>query len=178
MKMKYITEALKRIWQKVKQMKYVPLAALLGIILIALPKGEDEKAAENTWEKETYFSLEEEELRMSRALAKIDGAGKVAVVLTVRSTGKSVIAQDTESYTVQEDGEMRMESSEKAVIVSGDSRIESPVVIQTVFPIYQGALVIAEGAGNAETRLQLTKAIANLTGLGTDKISVVKMKSS
>ena len=47
-----------------------------------------------------------------------------------------------------------------------------------MYPEYLGALIVAEGAGNAETKLKLTQAVAALTGLSTEKITVVKMKSS
>ena len=36
--------------------------------------------------------------------------------------------------------------------------------------------LVAQGAGNAAVRLELVNAVSALLGLGTDKISVVKMK--
>lgn len=173
-----VPEALKRLWEKVKQIKYVLIVVFVGIVLILLPKNEKAEQANSDGLEESGFSLQAEEKRIACALSEIDGAGKVNVVLTVQSTGETVVAQDTESYLLQEDGETRQENSSEAVIVSEGSQKEAPVTLKVIFPEYQGALVVAEGADNAKTRLHLTQAVANLTGLSTDKISVVKMKSS
>ena len=53
-----------------------------------------------------------------------------------------------------------------------------PSVEQVLPPEYLGALVVAEGADNAAVRLELLRAVAGLTGLGTDRITVAKMKNS
>lgn len=43
-------------------------------------------------------------------------------------------------------------------------------------PVYQGALIVCSGAGSASVRLAVVDAVADLTGLGADQISVIKMK--
>ena len=178
MERKNMPEALRKIWGFLKKNKYVMVVILLGIVLISLPKDREETARETEKSSSVTFSLSEEEKRIADALSEIDGAGKVTVVLTVRSTGETVVAKDTESYILQEDGESRQEESSSVVTVSEGSQKESPVTIEGIYPEYQGALVIAEGADNAETRLSLTQAVADLTGLSTEKITVVKMKNS
>jgi len=178
MKMKNMPEALRKIWEFLKKNKYVLIVVAVGLILIMLPKNDGEQLQETAIHSQEGFSLSEEEKRISEALSEIDGAGKVTVVLTVRSTGETVVAQDTESYVLQEDGESRQEVSSSAVIVSEGSQKESPVTVKVIYPEYQGALVVAEGAGDAEIRLRLTQAVADLTGLSSEKITVVKMKSS
>ena len=40
----------------------------------------------------------------------------------------------------------------------------------------QGCVVVCEGADSPEVRLEVTNAVAAYTGLGSDKISVMKMK--
>jgi membrane peptidoglycan carboxypeptidase len=44
------------------------------------------------------------------------------------------------------------------------------------WPRFTGALIVCEGAGNASVRLALTQAVASLTGLTADRITVVKGK--
>lgn len=39
-----------------------------------------------------------------------------------------------------------------------------------------GAVVVCEGAGSAEVRLCITRAVSAYTGLSSDKIAVIKMK--
>lgn len=41
---------------------------------------------------------------------------------------------------------------------------------------HSGAVVLCDGAGNAAVRLAVTNAVASYTGLGCDKIQVMKMK--
>ena len=53
----------------------------------------------------------------------------------------------------------------------------TPVVRKTLYPVYQGAVVVCEGAERAAVRLAIVEAVSSLTGLGSDKISVIKMKS-
>lgn len=171
-------EAFGKIWEFIKKSKYVLAVLFVGLVLILLPKENEEKLQENTSRLSREFSLSEEEMRISKALSEIDGAGKVTVVLTVKSSEETVIAKNTESYALQEEGETRQETSTSVVIISEGSQKEAPVTVQVIYPEYQGALVVAEGAENAEIRLRLTQAISDLTGLSSEKITVVKMKSS
>jgi stage III sporulation protein AG len=46
---------------------------------------------------ETGFSVTELEEKLEAALSKIDGAGKVKVILTVRSSTEQILAEDRES---------------------------------------------------------------------------------
>ena len=39
-----------------------------------------------------------------------------------------------------------------------------------------GAIVVCQGGDNATVRLAIIEAVSNVTGLGADKISVLKMK--
>ncbi len=179
MDIKNVPEAFKKVWEKVKSIKYVLIVVLVGLVLIILPDSTEKKQTANSEEskKVTEFSLSEEEIRIAEALSEIDGAGNVRVVLSVCSSEEKIIAVDTESYTLQENGEKREESSVTAVIISEDGG-ESPITVRMIYPEYRGALIVAEGAGNAETRLRLVQAVADLTGLSSEKITVVKMKNS
>ena len=72
--------------------------------------------------------------------------------------------------------------------VSGDTREETtafsstqstqktPVVTKTKSAPYLGAVVVCDGADSATVRLRIMQAVSALTGLGSDKISVIKMK--
>ena len=51
-----------------------------------------------------------------------------------------------------------------------------PVERKTVYAQYRGALIVCAGADSPQVRLDLVNAVAGLTGLSTDRITVVKMK--
>ena len=47
---------------------------------------------------------------------------------------------------------------------------------QRLYPTYQGAVVVCQGAGDSRVRLRVMETVAVLTGLSSDKISVVQWK--
>jgi stage III sporulation protein AG len=181
---KRIKEPLVKMWSLLKKYKYIMVVLLVGLVLILLPTGSPaaKKDADRSADMQTAFSLSQQEDRIAAALSKIEGAGKVIVVLTLKSSEEQVIARDeSESKTSGGTGDSAENSTEKssaAVIVSAGSSNETPVTLKYIYPEYQGALIVCEGADNAAVRLQLVKAVSGLTGLGTDKISVTKMNKS
>ena len=48
------------------------------------------------------------------------------------------------------------------------------VVTRTVYPTYRGALIVCQGGDRAEVKLAVTEAVAALTGLSADRITVAK----
>ena len=76
--------------------KFVLLVILAGAALLLLPSvGEKETAAEQTAEQTSLLqSVDALERRLEAALSRMDGAGEVTVVLTVKSSGRQILAQD------------------------------------------------------------------------------------
>ena len=62
------------------------------------------------------------------------------------------------------------------MLVSDENGDQVPIVIKVDQPIYKGALIVCEGADRAAVKLDIIRAVSGLTGLGSDKISVIKMK--
>ena len=92
----------------------------------------------------------------------MEGAGKVAVLLT-ESRGGEIFYQ-TEG------------DDQRTVLVTGTDRSESGLVRTTQSPVYQGAVVVCQGADSPAVRLAVVEAVSNATGLGTDRITVLKME--
>ena len=53
---------------------------------------------------------------------------------------------------------------------------EGPLTREVTYTVYQGAVVACQGADSAQVRLEIVRAVASLTGLGSDKITVIKLK--
>lgn len=161
---------------KLLKKHWLLLAALvLGVVLLCLPGGGGEEAKSVTEaESRPEFSLEDEEKRIARALGDIAGVGEVNVVLTLKSSVEQRVARDesTRYQTLTEGYELSSESS--AVLLQGDSG-QKPVILKYVYPEYKGALIVADNV-SAALKLEITNAVAALTGLSTDKISVVPGK--
>lgn len=153
------------------QYKYVFLVILVGIVLLLLPSfgggGEkrDVTSALHT-ELPTDFDLTAMEQKLSEAISEIDGAGMARVILTLKSGARQIVAKDESSSD--------QENSSTTVVISKGSGTQDAVVLQQVYPQYQGALIICPGGGEAAVKLKVTEAVAAVTGLGAARISVCK----
>ena len=158
--MEWIRSGLK----KLGEYKYVALVALVGAVLLLWPGGgetEANTAAKPAEEAAEWSALEE---KLERALSEVEGAGEVTVVLSVAEGPRRVLARDGSA-----------EESTTSTVSKGAGSQE-PVELQTVGPVYRGALVVAQGGGDPSVCLALCRAVSALTGLGTDRITVCKGK--
>ena len=61
-------------------------------------------------------------------------------------------------------------------MISGSDRGQEGLIKQVNAPTYRGAIVVCQGADDPVVKLSITEAVSRATGLGVDKISVIKMK--
>lgn len=161
-----------------KKYRYVALVLVIGLVLLLLPWGsgeEDAPAEEPETESDTVYAARME-ARLTEMLTQIEGAGSVQVMLTLEGSGTTTYQMDVQ-YSSAADGESTQHSEErKTVILSTGSAYDEAAVVAVTYPAFQGALIICQGADSAAVRYQLVQAVAALTGLGADRITVVKMK--
>ena len=155
-----------------KKYRFAALVALAGVVLMLLPGKKDSMPDAETAEGET-FSLEETERRMAEVLGAMDGVGRVQVMLTLRSGETLSLAEDS-SATLGSGGDVRQDS--QVLTVNRGSGRQEVVVTKRMYPTYQGAVVVCQGAGNSRVRLQVMETVAVLTGLSSERISVVQWK--
>lgn len=150
--------------------KYVLLILALGLFLMWLPdSGKDppEEVTETVAAEETDLTSELEQI-----LSQIDGAGKVRVMLT-EAAGEEVYYQTDDDQSASEDSDSYRSDT---VIISDAERAQSGLVRKVDPPTYRGAIVVCQGADRPSVQLAIVEAVANVTGLGADRISVLKMK--
>ncbi|MCI2056685.1 MAG: stage III sporulation protein AG [Oscillibacter sp.] len=159
--------------------KFVGLVLLIGIVLLLWPTG-SRKSAEKTATPavlEDSDQLAQTEEKMEQILSKIDGVGELQLMLTMETSNKKQLAADTElSYSGETAAPEDYSRKSTTVVVSGENGDE-PIVTESCGPVYRGALVVCQGANRADVKLAVTQAVAALTGLGSDRISVVKCQS-
>ena len=147
--------------------KKLPLPALavlaVGALLLLMPSGTGLPTEEEEPQREEVFELEAFERRLEGVLSEISGAGETRVVLSLRSGSRQVLAQDR-----QQDGS----GASAQTVTVGSSSDRQVVPVQTVAPEFRGALVVCTGADDPKVRLEVTKAVCVLTGLGTDCVCV------
>ena len=169
------TKRLRAFWGKYG---FVLLILLAGVALLLWPtEPKSEQQQEPAEAVREAVSLTETEERMRSILSKIDGVGQLELMLTVESTQEREFLQDTElSYSGATAAPDNYTRCSEAVVLSGDGG-EEPVVVRNVGLTYRGALVVCTGGANAEVKLAVTQAVAALTGLSSDRITVVKCQS-
>ena len=157
-------------WEKLRGLwcgkQLMPALTVLaaGCLLLLIPSGSAPGyEPEESVFSETAFDLPAFEARMEQALSEIKGAGETRVVLSLDTGSRRILAQNQERDT----GGLSVET-----VTVGSGSAQNVVPVQTVAPAFRGALVVSEGAGNAQVRLELTKAVSVLTGLGSDCICV------
>ena len=158
-----------RLLDFVKQYRYAVIVVLVGVILMCLPAGKDradpELEATSEQTAVTEVCLEES---LAAILSQIKGAGKVEVLLTEAKGAETVY---------QSDSSMGGDSTRlDTVTVTDKERTQNGLVRQINPPSYQGAIVVCQGADSPSVRLAIVQAVSSVTGLGSDHITVLKMK--
>lgn len=150
--------------KKLKIMLISILSALLLLILIfSYNKPENNKT--NTNEIDLYISGLED--RLSTVLSKVEGAGKVEVVISIESGMETVLAMEN---TVK-DTEYGSEKSEKPIIVNGKT-----VVLKELYPKIVGVLIVSEGANNITVMRKIQEATVSLLNVELNQIEILTMK--
>lgn len=177
MEKKRISEGFSKLATGFQKMKYPLLILLIGAFLMLLPgKGNQKPKTETEVPAGTADPVSDCEARLENILSKIQGAGQVSVMLTVKSGEQTLYQQDTELDTDQDGtGENRRERNSTVLVSSGSSN-EEAVISQVVGPEYRGAIVVCGGADDAKVKLAVVQAVCSVTGLGADQVTVLKMK--
>lgn len=149
-----------------KKYRYAALILCLGLLLMAFPVRKSPKPAV----PEPVHPVQEVSMQQKLAdiLSRIRGAGQVQVLLTV-AKGERIVYQTDNTHSREDD-------SSHTVLVTDASHAEGGLITQTIPPEYQGAIVVCQGADDPSVRLAITEAVSKVTGLGADRIAIMKMK--
>ena len=112
------------------------------------------------------------EKRLEEMLCALHGAGQVKVMLSV-SQGEQTIYQTDSTYS---QGENNADSRTQTIVITDSDRNETGLVHQRNPPKYLGAIILSQGADDPGVKLAIVEAVGDVTGLGADKISVLKMQ--
>ena len=133
-----------------------------------------------------HSQVEQENLekRLANILGKIEGVGKVSVLITYSETSEVVAMYNEnqkESATEEADtggGTRKITEidSSKEIIYKEENGEKVPVTQKLILPKIEGAIITAEGAGNAQIKTNIIQAVEAATGLATHKIQVFTMQ--
>ncbi len=146
------------------QYRYVVIVLLAGLALMLIPGQEEETQPQAETQPQTNTTQE----ALEEILGQIDGVGRVQVMLTIAAGEQTVY-----EYNEVSSGDSLQR---EAVVITDENRAEQGLVQQVIPPVYQGAIVVCQGGDRASVRLAVVEAVASVTGLGTNQITVLKMK--
>lgn len=137
---------------------------------------EIETASDSVSTDETVKNLEE-------ILSNINGVGKVKVMLTYSQTSQTIplynqdsSEKNTEETDTQGGTRKVTETDTKTEIIYKEENGEKiPITQSIISPKIEGAIITAEGAGNATVKTNIIQAVEAVTGVATHKIQVFEM---
>ena len=191
--------------KKIKKPKKDQLLILLlfGVLLLVIaipsepkkeknPQGEEDghngealKGTEEAFSESSYERQQEE--RLKEVLQKVEGVGRVEVMITLQSSSEKVVEKDapSRSQRVEEadsQGGNRItqenEREETTVYEENGDGKRTPYVVQELEPRVEGMIVIAEGGGNAQVKQNILEAVEALFPVEAHKIKIMKMEGS
>ena len=171
-----IPESIKSFLQKYR---YFFIMILIGLIFLIVPTTEKDTKT-STERAELTFSVDVLQNKIEKMLSKSEGVGRVEVLLTLKSGMEHIYAEEARVTLDRQENEAQFDyhedSDKRPSVISGDSGVETPVLVKQIYPEFLGATVICDGAENATVRKLISEAISALTGIGSDKIAILKMK--
>ena len=149
--------------------KFALLIVAVGLFLMVTPmemKEDTQSSGPVTVEPE--LTMDE---RLTRILGQIQGVGKVQVMITEQTGSENVYQTDDER--TEGEGNDRIKSE---TVITSSGGVQSGLIRTVTPPTYLGAIIVCQGGGNPSVRLAVANAVASVTGLGLDRISVLEMK--
>lgn len=157
------------------------LLGVLGMALLVLPGSCDrvEQPPDSGISPDYQLILQRE---LERILSRIQGAGRVMVMVTLEDEQEIVYARNQEERwrsVEEEDSQggyretVELDNRGQLVIVRVNNQ-EQPVVERIIRPRVRGVLIVATGADNPVVRQRLIAAVQSVLDLPAYKISVQK----
>lgn len=180
--------------KKIENLVVFLIILIITIIVINYVWNDDEKANKNSIANETgaykqlattstVSSKTDLEQKLEDILSKMQGVGKVSVLITY-SESSEVVAMYNEtsksSTTHEEDaegGKRNVDETDltKEIIYTEENGVNVPVTQKVINPSIEGAIITAIGANNANVKTNIIQAVEAVTGLPTHKIQVFEM---
>lgn len=123
------------------------------------------------------------EKRTEALLRRVEGAGEVDVMITLKSSGRKVVEKDQNSETsriTEEDSAGGSRTTEESasdktsIYVQGENGSQTPYIREELYPEVEGIVVVAQGGGNAVVAKNITEAVQALFGVEAHKIKIMK----
>jgi len=158
-----------------RKLVIILIIGLCGILLIFISETDnksdvnEESVAENDFSSEDYsLSLEK---RLKELLSSIEGAGEVNVMVTLKSSDENVYAVNE---NIKNDENSKTYTGNYVILDNKNSK--EGIRLKVKEPEVLGVAVVCSGGDDPKVVSQITYCVSALLGIGSNKISVSKMK--
>lgn len=139
---------------------------------------------EKTTQTNSITTEDEMVKELEEILSNINGVGKVKVMITYSRTSQNIpiynedLTEKNTEETDKQGGTRKVTETDtkKEVIYKEENGEKLPITQSIISPTIEGAIVTAEGAGNALVKTNIIQAVEAVTGLATHKVQVFEMK--
>lgn len=177
--------------KKIESLVFLLIILIVTIIAINYIWNDNDKSKKvavneskqlNTNNIESTSQEDNLDTKLENILSKINGVGKAEVLLTYTESTEIVPVYNKKEKTSNTDesdsggGTRKIEEKDSSEeVVYTESSNKSQIATQkTVSPKIEGAIIIAEGAGDSNVKTNIIQAVEAATGLATHKIQVFK----
>lgn len=168
------------------------IVVLVAINLIWKDKKEDTKSTDSNkklaTQEQSITEQKDNNLcnQLEDILQKINGVGKVKVLITYSQTSQTVplYNEDSSQKDTQEQdktgGTRKVVETDvkKEVIYQETNGTKIPITQSTVSPKVEGAIITAQGATNTNIKADIIQAVEAVRGLASHKIQVFAMSEN
>lgn len=149
-------------------------------------KQEDVQQSSKVLAKTDSSQQDNLEGKLEDILETINGVGKVNVLIKY-SESSTIVAMynetTSESTTKESDGDggskdVKEKENKKEIVYTDEDGTNKPITEKVVMPVIEGAIITAQGAGNANVKASIVSAVEAITGLAVHKIQVFEMGSN
>ena len=122
--------------------------------------------------------------RLEDILETINGVGKTKVLIkysessTIVAMYNETVSESSTKENNSDGGNKEIKESEnkKEIVYTDENGTNQPITEKIIMPTIEGAVITAQGAGNANVKTSIVSAVEAVTGLAVHKIQVFEMK--
>lgn len=194
--MKEILEKIKKHLEEMNNKKFINNLFIILLISIMIliasnvfldSNKENEEYVIDEQPKEYNYNTENDysdylEKKLVNILSKLNGVGKVNVMITLEDSVEKVTAANSTTTTEKsvendsEGGTREVVREDLIVQVVTKGNDDSLMIVKEVQPTVQGVIVVADGANDPEVRETLYDAVKTVLGVKANKVQVYSSK--
>ncbi|MDD5016943.1 MAG: stage III sporulation protein AG [Eubacteriales bacterium] len=167
-----------------KKIQYVGILLVIVVILTIYFASFSDSSSETPAEQTATLAVDEDDIeaKLKQTLSRIEGAGRVEVMITYESSSEIVPAisvdKQTSTTTDTDDGgssTTNSENTQSEIVTMNTGDGSAALVLREESPVVKGVIVVAEGADDIGVKLNLLNAVQTILNISPDQVDVYKM---